>query len=222
MIRAVGFDLDNTLYDQAQHVFPFFAVAAAWLGQETGLGPAMLESSFRQAWHALGPSHPKFFNSVLEQHGVSDAQRVQTLVRMYHGSVCPIETYPGVQSLLKRLRERFALFLVTDGDAAMQRRKIDCLGIAPLFRAVVLTAEHGCRLPKPNVEPFRNAVQQLQCAPSDCLFVGDNPGCDVVGAARAGMRTVRVLTGPFRAEASAENEPDFTIDSVTDIERVLG
>jgi hypothetical protein len=35
------------------------------------------------------------------------------------------------------------------------------------------------------------------------------------------MRTVRVLTGPFRAESSTGTEADFTIDSVTNIEKIL-
>jgi hypothetical protein len=35
------------------------------------------------------------------------------------------------------------------------------------------------------------------------------------------MKTVRVLTGPFRGKTSEGAEPDFTIDSVIDIEKVL-
>ena len=46
MIRAVGFDLDNTLYDQTQHVFPFFSAAAAHLGEEVGLQSATIEKTF--------------------------------------------------------------------------------------------------------------------------------------------------------------------------------
>jgi putative hydrolase of the HAD superfamily len=221
MIRAVGFDLDNTLYDQEQHVFPFFSAAATLLGEETGFEPMIIESTFRQAWRILGPSHPRLFNSVLCQHGIYDSYRVQTLVRMYHDYVGPLEVYPGVQSLLRRLRVRFPLFLITDGNAVMQRRKIERLGIGPLFQVVVFSAEHGGGLSKPNDAPFLNALRQLQRTPSDCVYVGDNPGCDVAGAARAGMRTVRVLTGPFRAESSTGTEADFTIDSVTNIEKIL-
>lgn len=222
MTLAVGFDLDNTLYDQAQHVFPFFSAAAARLGEETGLNAAILESTFRETWHALGPSHPKLFNAILDRHGILDAQRVRMLVRMYHDHVSPLEAYPGVQSLLERLRGKFPLFLITDGNAAMQRRKIECLGIGPLFRVVVFSAEIGHGLPKPHPAPFLRALNLLQCAPGECLFVGDNPGCDVAGAGRAGMKTVRVLTGPFRAEVSVGIEPDSTIDSLKVFENVLG
>jgi putative hydrolase of the HAD superfamily len=221
MIRAVGFDLDNTLYDQEQHVFPFFSASATLLSEETGVEPTIIESTFRRAWRTLGPSHPRLFDSVLDQCGICDTQRVQTLVRMYHTYVSPLVAYPGVPSLLRRLQEKFLLFLITDGNAAMQRRKIEGLGIAPLFRVVVFSAEQGCGLPKPNAAAFLNALRQLQCAHGDCLYVGDNPGCDVVGAARAGMKTVRVLTGPFRNATSEGIEPDFTINSVTDIEKVL-
>jgi putative hydrolase of the HAD superfamily len=141
------------------------------------------------------------------------------LVEMYHACVGPLEVYPGVKTVLKRLSGSFALFLVTDGNAAMQRRKIERLEIGPLFRVMVLSAELG--LTKPDPKLFLIAVQRLDHRPVNCLFVGDNPRCDIVGGACAGMRTVRVLTGPFRADTCAEIKPDFTISSVADIESVL-
>jgi putative hydrolase of the HAD superfamily len=221
MTRAVGFDLDNTLYDQTLHVFPFFSVAAARLGDATGLHPAVLENSFREAWNALGPMHPKLFDVVLERNGIDDRECVRMLIRIYHDGVGPLELYPGVRVLLKRLCRRFSLFLITDGNAVMQRRKVERLGIGPLFRAIVLSAEHGMGLPKPHPAPFLRALELVQCAPAECLFAGDNPECDIAGAARVGMRTARVLTGPFRAEAVAGIVPDFILDSVAHIDRVL-
>jgi putative hydrolase of the HAD superfamily len=221
MTRAVGFDLDNTLYDQALHVLPFFSAAAARLGDATGLQPAILENSLREAWNALGPVHPRLFDIVLERHGIHDRECVRMLVRMYHDNVGPLELYPGVRLLLERLCRRFSLFLITDGNAAMQRRKVERLGIGPLLRATVLSAEHGMGLPKPHPAPFLRALELLQCAPAECLFAGDNPGSDIAGAARIGMRTARVLTGPFRAEAVAGIAPDFIVDSITHIETVL-
>lgn len=223
MTRAVGFDLDNTLYDQGQHVFPFFAVAAVRLGEETGLAPSALESTFREAWHALGPSHPRLIDTVLARYGILDPKRVRMLVRMYHDceGCISMELYDGVKPLLERLCGRFPLFLITDGNAAMQRRKVEQLGIGRLFSVVVLTAENGAGQAKPHPSPFLSALEQLQCGPGECLFAGDHPKCDIAGAARVGMHTARVLTGPFRAEAAGAIEPDFTIERLSDIEKVL-
>jgi putative hydrolase of the HAD superfamily len=219
--RAVGFDLDNTLYDQELHVLPFFFAAAARLSDATGLQSALIENSFREAWKSLGPAHPRLFNVVLERHGINNQERVQMLVRMYHGEVGSLELYPGVRMLLERLRQRFSLFLITDGNAAMQRNKVERLGIGPLFRAMVFSAEQEMGLPKPHPSPFLRALESLQCEPAECLFAGDNPRCDIAGAAGVGMRTARVLTGPFRTEAVAGIAPDLIVDSVIDIEGVL-
>jgi putative hydrolase of the HAD superfamily len=217
----VGFDLDNTLYDQELHVLPFFSAAAARLGVATGQQSALIENSFRETWKALGPAHPKLFDKVLERHCINNRERVQLLVRMYHDEVGPIELYPGVRLLLERLHRRFSLFLITDGNAAMQRNKVERLGIGPLLRAMVFSAEQKMGLPKPHSAPFLRALELLQCEPAECLFAGDNPECDIAGAAGVGMRTARVLTGPFRAEAAVGVTPDFIVDSITDIERVL-
>jgi putative hydrolase of the HAD superfamily len=99
---------------------------------------------------------------------------------------------------------------------------LERLGIESLFSVVVLTAETGVGKAKPHPAPFLNAVERLHCAPSECLFAGDNPTADIAGAARLGMRTVRVLTGPFSAESIGGIEPDFTIECISDIEKVLG
>jgi putative hydrolase of the HAD superfamily len=221
MTRAVGFDLDNTLYDQTQHVFPFFSVAAAHLGQQTGILPAALERTFREAWNALGPAHATLFDTVLERHCIHDPKHVRVLVRMYHDYVGQLEVYTGVQPLLERLSERFQLFLITDGNAVMQRRKVARLGIEHLFRVVVLSAELGLGLQKPHPAPFVRALDLLQCAPDECLFAGDNPRADIGGAAHAGMKTVRVLTGPFAGDVVAGIEPDFVVGSVAQIDKVL-
>jgi putative hydrolase of the HAD superfamily len=218
MTRALGFDLDNTLYDQDQHVLPFFSDAAVRLGEQTGIKPCRFEETFHKAWQEFGPSYSKLFDVVLDRHEVYTPERVRMLVQLYHQCIGPLAVYPGVQSLLSRLSEIFPLFLITDGNPGMQRRKIDRLGIASHFQVIVLSAEHGAG--KPDPAPFLAALRQLGCPPGTCMFVGDNPLCDVLGAARAGMKTTRVLTGPFRGSQS-DTPADFTIDSVLDIETVI-
>lgn len=46
----------------------------------------------------------------------------------------------------------------------------------------------GLRKPDPAI--FRRAADELSVIPEACLFVGDDPERDVLGAAAVGMRTV--------------------------------
>ena len=220
MIRAVGFDLDNTLYDQEQHVFPFFADAARYLAEQTSLDPGALEYGFRALWRKLGPSHPALFDHALEQQGIRTRDRVRKLVNMYHSTVGVLELYTGARELLESLARRTKLFLITDGDAAMQLRKIRSLGIASFFAAAILTGAHGRGWRKPSTAPFLHAAKSLQVAPELCLYVGDNPACDFGGAAAIGMRTARVLTGPFSA-AEDSVRVDYTLRSLAELDALV-
>jgi putative hydrolase of the HAD superfamily len=57
----------------------------------------------------------------------------------------------------------------------------------PLFRFQLGAREHG--VAKPDASIFHAACERLQLPPHEVLHVGDDIAMDVVGAARAGLRT---------------------------------
>jgi putative hydrolase of the HAD superfamily len=69
-----------------------------------------------------------------------------------------------------------------------QKKKVAALGIAELFDAIVYSAELGVH--KPDRRIFDHAANLLGVSNADCLFVGDDPDSDVVGALGAGMEVV--------------------------------
>ena len=78
----------------------------------------------------------------------------------------------------------------------------------------VFSSEVGVRKPDPRI--FRRALDALGVEPENALFVGDRLYEDVLGAARAGMRTVQALW--FRADEHPEGgEPDFQAFTQMDV-----
>jgi putative hydrolase of the HAD superfamily len=102
-----------------------------------------------------------------------------------------------VPAALERLRARYRIGLVTDGDPGIQRAKLRALGLGDAFDVVVLSDELGRGYRKPHPAPFTAALFALGVAPREALFVGDRPDKDVAGAAAAGMACIRVLTGEY-------------------------
>ena len=92
-------------------------------------------------------------------------------------------------------RRGVAMGVVTNGGVAMQRAKIEALGIAPAMATVVISQEVGLR--KPDAAIFRHALDAISCAPDDAWFVGDNPDVDVAGALGAGLRAFWIETPAF-------------------------
>lgn len=120
--------------------------------------------------------------------------------------------FPGCLQLLVDLRRNsIRLGLITNGESAMQRRKIAAIGVAPLLDAIVISSEVGFRKPDPRI--FSLALERLGCAPHDAWFVGDHPDQDIRGAAAAGLRSFWIKTGAF----STTDVPGLSIESVASL-----
>jgi putative hydrolase of the HAD superfamily len=222
VIRGVGFDLDNTLYDQGQYMRSFFRQAAHWFEGVSGMPASRVEAVFLDTWHRRTSYYPYLFDEALRMMGEWHRKYVDQLVDQYHRHVTSLSLYPGVASLLDRLGQKYMLFLITDGHGVMQRNKVESLGIASAFRAFVYTGEHGPDWRKPSTLPFQSAAAQLNIDPRACTYVGDNPRCDFEGARKAGMITIRILSGPFAGLAACPGrDADYTLESITQLGTLL-
>ncbi|HEY3265341.1 MAG TPA: HAD hydrolase-like protein [Armatimonadota bacterium] len=222
MISAVGFDLDNTLYPQDQHLCSFFRVASAWLARERGLDAAQIEQAFLDTCKRRTSYYPRLFDEALDRFGLATPDRIGALVARYHAHRADLSLYPGVGNMLARLRKERRLFMVTDGNARMQRNKVHELGLEGAFDAIVFTHEHGREWHKPSALPMAWAAEAVHAPPSECVYVGDNPHCDAAGARQIGMSTIRVLTGPLAAHCPEPGQEfDVTVEDVLQVEAAL-
>lgn len=78
-------------------------------------------------------------------------------------------------------------------------------------------------LGKPSEEARRMALDALSLPAEECLVVGDRLDTDVALGARAGMTTALVRTGVTDddALAAADVTPDYVLDSLAELDRVL-
>ena len=94
-------------------------------------------------------------------------------------------------TILDSLKDRYKLFLVTDGNSELQRRKFVSLGLDTWFsrKNCIFTGDYG----KSSYKPSVNAMEQffLNCSPSNCLFFGDRD-IDQEFSKVAGMSFARV------------------------------
>lgn len=73
---------------------------------------------------------------------------------------------------------------------------------------------------KPHPTIYRQALDRLDVAPAEAVFVGDRLTVDIAGPQKIGMRTV-LLASPFRVERSAEIVPDARIQTIDALPAVL-
>lgn len=161
-----------------------------------------------EAWHQS-----------LQTYGFNDEEAVrfasQTQLELYQKTH---ELYPDVEPIFSFIGENgYPLGLMTNGASDTQREKLVTLGIEDRFDVIAISGEVGER--KPNAKIFDFVQEQLNTRPEKTVMVGDNIGTDIIGAQQAGWISVWInRTG---AEAPTENQPDFTITSLTDLMEIL-
>ena len=90
-------------------------------------------------------------------------------------------------------------------------------GLAGYFQFVVLAQDYGTR--KPDSRLFEIAIERAGCTKRQLLHVGDSCQNDIIGAKRAGVRSVWLNRQGSNNEA--EQQPDFEISSFRELTEVL-
>jgi putative hydrolase of the HAD superfamily len=187
-MRAVVFDVDDTLYLERDYVQSGFAAVGRWAASAldiTGFADA--------AWGAFECGRRgDVFDLVLESNGFVAAHHVPLMVELYRAHVPSIGLEPDARECLDALDGRALLAIVTDGPSRSQRAKLAALGMTDRAEVVVLTDELGPGHAKPDPLAFEMVESRLGLAGSRCTYVADNPTKDFAAPRALGWRTVRI------------------------------
>jgi len=216
MPDAVLFDLDETLLDRTNSLRAFLRDQFRRFEPQLGAVPLDEWEARFLVLDARGSVHKSKVYAVLLDEFGGEPSVLERLFADYSLGCCNYaRPFDGATELLSALRQRGRrLGIVTNGEAAFQRAHIAALGLEPLLDAVLVSEEEGLRKPDPQL--FHRAAARLGVEPEACLFVGDNPTADVLGAAAAGMKTLW-----FRCSqawpSEAPSNPGPTIEHLTEV-----
>lgn len=208
-MRAIIFDLDDTLYPRRDFVLSGFSAVASDVEERWGVNALF---AFTYLCRALTDGRAGTeFQALCERHGIP-TQEVAHFVNVFRLHRPDIQLPEISLSAIERLRrDRWRIGVLTNGLRDVQARKIDALGLAPMVDTVIFAedvAAHG----KPAPEAFAAVLRALQVPASRAICVGDDLRCDVYGARAAGLRTVRLKT-PHGPDMLAD-DADVVIDSL--------
>ncbi|PRX45042.1 putative hydrolase of the HAD superfamily [Prauserella shujinwangii] len=94
-----------------------------------------------------------------------------------------VELVPGVAETLTALGQRHELLLLTKGDPAEQRRKLDVSRLERHFRSVHIVAEK-------NADTYWQLTEAESLAPERTWMIGNSPKSDILPARQAGLGAV--------------------------------
>ncbi len=204
-VRVVLIDLDDTLYPQ----FDFLRGAVRSVGeraQSLGLDRGRFEQSFA-AVLARGSDTGHTIDTALVELGVAEDEALRLTPPLVSAFLAfrpvTLECYDQVPENLRKLGERAALVCLTDGQPDLQRAKLDALGIASLFNAIVVTDELGGReFRKPATACLLRISEMLHVPVRNFFVLGDRLDKDVALARCADIGVIRVRHGEYADIAS--------------------
>jgi len=147
------------------------------------------------------------------------------IVRAYVENSFDHSVYSDAEPTIFQLkREGYRLGIISDADIVpgMKSRKIRRLWFLRFFDVVVVAGE-DTRCMKPDPEPFLLASSKLVLSPRCCIYVGDRPDLDVVGAKAAGFLTVLICRNNLIDYSNKlfDSRPDFIIRTLSQLLEIL-
>ena len=217
---AVLFDVDGTICEYDRPGSDILPVAFA----EVGVEPFFTTAEYLDAYpdfvsegEGVRSIREAVFTSLAEERG-HDPAVGREIARIYarERDHTNVSFLPGAADLLPTVTESYASGIVTNGSPAMQRQKLQSLGIEELFEPIVFAGYDTA--PKPDPEPFERALSGLGTTPEKTLYVGNSVDSDVRGARRAGLPVAWLSNGV----PDPDPQPDYTLDTLADLRRIVG
>jgi HAD superfamily hydrolase (TIGR02253 family) len=223
MIKAILFDLDNTLIDfMLMKRKSIDAAIEAMIKAGLKLDR---EKASRILWRLLdevGFEDPLIFQKFLVRvHGQVDWGILGYAIVAYRTAREQyMRPYPFTKQTLGWLKKKgYKLAIVTDAPKIKAYIRLASIDIVNYFDAVITFDDTYSA--KPHFLPFRRAMKTLNVKAKECLVVGDNPQRDIAGGQKMGMLTCLAAYGLVPKTAKPGVKPHYTIHRIEQLQDVI-
>jgi len=224
VIRAVVFDLDNTLMDfMAMKENAINAAVTAMIDAGLEMNPENTRKKLYDIYDKEGIEFQRVFDSFLKDHlGRIDWKILSSGVVAYRKArEASLVLYPHVDlTLTELLRRGLKLAVLSDAPCREAWLRLCYLQLQHVFNSVITSEDTGHK--KPHPATFRKVLSLIGCEPGETIMVGDWPERDLVGAREVGMHTVFARYGFAFDRAPVGNEgAEFVIDDIRQILHII-
>jgi|TARA_B110000196_G_scaffold313143_1_gene319387 putative hydrolase of the HAD superfamily len=221
MIKAIIFDLDNTLLDFVK--MKQFSVKAAI----TAMNEAGLEVDEKKAYEDIfdlymerGWENQQVFDDYLNQTvgKVSNKILAAGIVSYRRAREATLVVYPNVnKTLIQLIKMGINLAVVSDAPSREAWMRLYYLNLHHVFDPVLTFDDTGVRKPSP--KPFQMALDYLKIKPNEAIMIGDWPERDVVGAKEIGMKTIFARYGD--TFGTVDSGADWDVNNVYEVVNII-
>lgn len=222
-IKALIFDLDDTLWPVAPVIMQAEAILHAWMAVHVPQVVATYSvEDLREKRQALVATNPRFSydlwalrHSLLRQVFIeleADPLHADAAMQIFAEARNRVSLYADVMPALPQLGERFVLGSISNGFADLQ-----AIGLAQHFSVSLAAHSFGCAKPDPRI--FLAAAEHLNLRSNELMYVGDDLRLDVQAAQAVGMQAAWMNRHGVTLDLNAtpKIQPDLIVRDLHDL-----
>jgi 2-haloalkanoic acid dehalogenase type II len=218
MLKAVLFDLGDTLVKSVDMIEAYQRILEAHgihrtreeltiAHVESGklLGLEFMKTMFDEYW-------VKRNTMFLEHLGVFGREDLARTIAEQWWDFSDVALYPDATETLDKLKQRgVKIGIITNALQTDLAKILSKTRLNPDYFDIIVTVNTICRM-KPEKEIFDHALNVLNVAPNEALFVGDTVEYDYEGAKKAGLKALLI---------DRESKTDGNIEKIHDLREIL-
>lgn len=191
MVRAVIFDLDDTLISEKDYVVSGFRHISKMLSPVLRIDEGVI---FADMLDLFNNSPKNVFNRLFEKYNIKYSDKmILQLVNEYRSHFPNIKVYSDVLPCLKELKAAgIKTGIITDGYATAQRQKLMAIDADKYFDEIIVTDELGREYWKPHPKAFMLMKKKLNFNYDEMIYIGDNILKDFITSNELGIITVQI------------------------------
>jgi len=220
MVKAILFDLDNTLIDfMKMKRLSCEAAIDAMIDNGLKISRKRALKTMFKLYDKYGWEYQKIFQVFLKEVVSKVDYRIMAAGIVAYRRIKEglLYSYPGVSSTLEELRRKgYKLAILSDAPRIQAWIRLAAMGIQNKFDFVITFDE--TKEKKPSKKPFLLALKKLRVSPKECVMVGDSIERDLRTAKKLGMTTILAEYGSVEKE---KGKVDYRIKSISELLRIL-
>jgi len=221
LIKAIIFDLDNTLVDfMLLKRAAVDAAVNAMIDAGLNLSSEKIKEKINSIYDSEGIEYQQVFDKMFKEIlGKVDYKIMSAGIVAYRKArEAALKPYPGVlPALIELIKMGLKLAVVSDAPSKEAWLRLSYINFQHFFDVVITYDETRERKPSP--VPFNMALKELNLKADECLMIGDWAERDMVGAKAVGMKTVFARYGDtFNTE---NPDSDYDINSISELVNIV-
>ncbi|MGG7174109.1 HAD family hydrolase [Clostridium neonatale] len=219
MIKCLIWDLDDTLYYEKEYVLEAFKNVCKYLSSKYKKD---YDKVYKRCIKILDEyGRGKIFNILCDEYGFKED--IKKLVEIYRDTKPNLELYEESKEIFNFAKENnLKLGLITDGCSKVQWNKIKALNLEKIIDKIIVTDDYGYS--KPHEKSYTEIIEYFNIKPEECVYIGDNPNKDFIGAKKLGMKTIRIIHengDHINDKTDIEFEAELKIRKLSDIVDII-